>query len=205
MNAAAYEQRTLPRPLPVGQAGRHTPGWWGMLALIGTEASIFAYLIFSYFYLQSQTSQPWPPSGPPSLHLAVPSTVLLLASIATMWWAESRLRLGRMAMVYTGLVLTLLLGVAYVVLQCVDWHLQPFLPSSNAHASLYYAITALHVLHAATAVVMLAAMIWWCALGHIDAQHHTAVTIAALYWYFVVAVWIAVFITLYLMPWIDPH
>jgi hypothetical protein len=29
--------------------------------------------------------------------------------------------------------------------------------------------------------------------------------VVALYWYFVVAAWIAVFITLYLLPWITPH
>jgi len=205
MNTIAREARSLPRPLPVGQAGRRTPGWWGMLCLIGTEAAIFAYLIFSYFYLQSQTSQPWPPTGLPPLRFSAPSTAMLLISVVAVWWADSRLRLGRIAMTYAWLAVTALIGIAYVVLQCFDWHAEPFLANSGAHASLFYAITAFHVLHAATGVLMLAAVILWTALGHVTAERHNAVTIVALYWYFVVATWIAVFITLYLLPWITPH
>jgi heme/copper-type cytochrome/quinol oxidase subunit 3 len=205
MNTIAREARTLPRPLPVGQAGRRTPGWWGMLCLIGTEAAIFAYLIFSYFYLQSQTSQPWPPTGLPPLKFSAPGTAILLLSVATAWWADSRLRLGRIVMACVGLAITALIGVVYVILQCLDWRAEPFLANSGAHASLYYAITAFHVLHAATGVLMLAAVILWTLLGHITAERHNAVTNVAMYWYFVVATWVAVFITLYLLPWITPH
>ena len=200
-----YEETTEPRPLPVGTAGWRTPGWWGVLALIGTEAAIFAYLIFSYFYLQSQTLQPWPPSGLPPLRYAAPSTAALLISAGTMWWAERGIRLARPPRLMIGLLITLLLGVCYVILQCFDWHDEPFLPRSGAYGSLFFAITAFHVLHAAAGVLILAALIWWSALRHITAERYTAITVTALYWYFVVIAWIAVFITLYLLPWITPH
>lgn len=36
--------------LPVGSAGRKSSGWFGMMTLIATEASLFAYLLFSYYY-----------------------------------------------------------------------------------------------------------------------------------------------------------
>lgn len=201
----AYEETTEPRPLPVGKAGWRTPGWWGVLALIGTEAAVFSYLIFSYFYLQSQMLQPWPPSGLPPLRYAAPSTAALLISIGTMWWAERGARLGSGGRLFTGLLITLLLGVCYVILQCFDWHDEPFLPRSGAYGSLFFAITAFHMLHAAAGVLILAAMIWWSALRHITAERYTPITVTALYWYFVVAAWIAVFITLYLLPWITPH
>jgi len=201
----AYDERTLPRPLPIGPAGYRTPGWWGVLALIGTEAAVFAYLIFSYFYLQSQTSQPWPPSGLPPLRWSAPSTAILLVSAATMWWAERGMRLGALIRLYSGLILTLLLGVAYIVLQCFDWRGEPFLANSGAYGSLFYAITAFHVLHTAAGALILAAITGWCALGYITPRRHSAVTVVALYLYFVVAAWIAVFITLYLLPWITPH
>ncbi|WIG55396.1 MAG: hypothetical protein OJF61_001182 [Rhodanobacteraceae bacterium] len=201
----AYDERTLPRPLPIGPAGRRTPGWWGVLALIGTEAAVFAYLIFSYFYLQSQTSEPWPPSGLPPLRWSAPGTALLLVSAATTWWADRGMRLGRPARLYSGFVATLLLGIGYVALQCFDWRNEPFLANSGAYASMFYAITAFHVLHAAVGVLIVAAIIGWCAMGYITPRRNSAVTVVALYWYFVVAAWIAVFITLYLLPWITPH
>lgn len=201
----AVEERTMPRPLPIGPAGYRTPGWWGVMALIGTEAAVFAYLLFSYFYLQSQTPHPWPPTGLPPLRWSVPSTVILLVSAGTVWFAERGIRLARPPRLFIGLGITLLLGVAYVVLQCFDWMGEPFLANSSAYGSLFYAITAFHVLHAAVGVLILAAMVLWSALGRFTAQRYTAITVAALYWYFVVIAWIAVFITLYLLPWITPH
>ena len=41
--------------LPVGSQGRLSSGWWGMWTLIATEAALFAYLLFSYFYVGAQS------------------------------------------------------------------------------------------------------------------------------------------------------
>lgn len=205
MSTNMYEERTLPRPLPVGKAGFRTSGWWGMLALIGTEAALFGYLLFSYFYLQSMSTQPWPPSGLPPLRYAIPTTVALLISAGTMWWSRRSIMLGKPPQLMIGMVVTLLLGVLYVILQFLDWKIEPFLPSSDAYGSLFYIITAAHVLHAIVGVLILVAMTVWSALGHISAQRYVAITVAAMYWYFLVLVWIAIFITLYLLPYISPH
>ena len=64
--------------LPVGSKGRLSSGWWGMITVIGTEASLFAYLLFSYAYVGAQTVTAWPPKGPPPLDLAVIGTILLI-------------------------------------------------------------------------------------------------------------------------------
>lgn len=204
MNANVYDERTLPRPLPVGKAGYRTGGWWGMLALIASEAALFAYLIFAYYYLQSQHAQAWPPTGLPPLRYSIPTTVCLLVSVATMWWAERSMRLGRRPMLFVALVVTLLLGVAYVVLQFLDWRIEPFVVNADAYSSLFYSLTALHVLHAIVGEFILIAMILWSALGHITPQRSSPVSIAAMYWYFIVLVWIAIFITLYMLPYIGP-
>ena len=204
MNANIYDERTLPRPLPVGKAGFRAGGWWGMLALIGTEAAVFAYLLFSYYYLQSQHAQTWPPTGLPPLRYSIPTTVALLVSVATMWWAEHSIRVGRWVMSVAALAITLLLGVAYVVLQFLDWQIEPFLVNSDAYSSLFYGITAFHVLHAIVGGLILIAMIIWSVLGHITSQRYIAINIAAMYWYFIVLVWIAIFITLYMLPYIGP-
>ena len=72
--------------LPVGGADRVSTAWWGMACLIATEAILFVYLIFSYAYLGSQQPGPWPPSGPPSLKLAIPNTIILIASSFVLGW-----------------------------------------------------------------------------------------------------------------------
>ena len=204
MNANVYDERNLPRPLPVGLVGYRTGGWWGMLAFIGTEAAIFAYLLFAYFYLQSQHAQAWPPSGLPPLRYSIPITVCLLVSVGTMWVAEYSVRIGRRPMLLVALVITALLGVAYVVLEFLDWQIEPFLVSAGAYSSLFYALTALHVLHAIIGIFILIAMTMWSLIGYITPRRHSPVRIAAMYWYFLVLVWIAIFITLYMLPYIGP-
>ena len=68
------------RPLPVGSVGRSAGGWWGMWTLIGTEAALFGYLIFSYLYLFSQGGGQWPPDGLPKMGPALFNTGVLLTS-----------------------------------------------------------------------------------------------------------------------------
>ena len=48
------ESLVTDRPLPVQPSGTRASGWSGLLFVIGTEAALFAYLLFSYFFLASQ-------------------------------------------------------------------------------------------------------------------------------------------------------
>ena len=54
-------------PLPVGSCGERAGGWWGVITLVVTEAGLFGYLLFAYFYLQSQSAASWPPEGMPKI------------------------------------------------------------------------------------------------------------------------------------------
>src|SRR5688500_6263836 len=106
-DAGQFSQR---QPLPVGSAGKLSTGWWGILALIVTEASLFGYLLFAYFYLASQTEQPWPPEGLPALLIPSVNTAILLASSACVWAGERYIRLGQMQRSIAGLVAAIALG-----------------------------------------------------------------------------------------------
>ena len=77
-DATARNFSQLERPLPVRGTHWASTAWWGMAFLILTEGSLFAYLLFSYFYLASQSTGSWPTSGPPELIKASIGTVLLL-------------------------------------------------------------------------------------------------------------------------------
>lgn len=81
-------------PLPVGSCGERASGWWGVLTLVATEAGLFGYLLFCYFYLQSQSAARWPPEGMPKLGLAAVNTIVLLSSSVFVWLAERAVRAG---------------------------------------------------------------------------------------------------------------
>jgi heme/copper-type cytochrome/quinol oxidase subunit 3 len=171
-----------------------------MMLLILTEASLFGYLLFSYFYLTSMARGPWPPAGLPELRLALPNTGILLLSSGTMWWAESGIRLGRAGRLLGGLVLTLALGAVFLGIQVVEYRHQTFGPSTDAYGSLFFTITGFHGAHVAVGLLMIAVVALRAGLGHFSASRHLAVTNVAWYWHFVDAVWLAVFTSLYLSP-----
>ena len=56
--------------------------------LIVTEASLFLYLLFSYYYLAFWSRSGFVPSPLPKFDLALPDTAILLLSSVTVWWGE---------------------------------------------------------------------------------------------------------------------
>ena len=80
------------KPIPVGSIGRHASGYWGMLLLILTEAPLFAYLMFSYFYFAVRAHETWPPTGLPHFRISAPNTLILMFSSICVWWGERGLR-----------------------------------------------------------------------------------------------------------------
>ena len=187
-------------PLPVGSKGRLSSGWWGMIAIIGTEASLFGYLLFSYFYVGAQTVSQWPPKGPPPLKLAIAGSILLILGSVTMWWGEKGVRAGKNGQLLFGLGASILLAVGFVVLEGVEWSRKTFTLTSDAYGSLYFTITGFHLLHVIVGALMLTMLFVWGLLGYFGARRHSTVSIAVLYWHFVTIVWIAVFLTFYIAP-----
>jgi heme/copper-type cytochrome/quinol oxidase subunit 3 len=185
--------------VPLGLRDTRAPGWWGMVLVVLTEGSFFVYLLFSYFYLASQAAT-WPPPGPPKLELALPATVLLLASSGTMWWGERAIRRDQRGRMRLGLLLTLLLGAAFLAIQVVEYGRKPFGPGTDAYGSLFFTITGFHGAHVAVGLLMNLYLQARAAIGQFGRGRHQAVTNVALYWHFVDAVWVAVFTSLYLAP-----
>ena len=195
------ENLTLNRELPVGSAGDHALGRPGMWMLIATEAALFAYLIFSYVYLAGQTRGAWVPELP-RLRLAVPNTVLLIASSFVLYWGERSIRQGGRGKLLASLGLTFLMGSTFAVVQVLEWSNKHFKPADSAYASTYFVTTGFHLAHVAGGLLIIAALFLWTLLGKFDARRHAAVSIGALYWHFVDAVWIVVFTTFYLSPYL---
>ena len=189
------------RALPVGSSGRLAAGYWGVWTAIGTEGALFAYLLFSYFYLAAQSTSPWPPNGMPALGLTSINTLVLLASSGFVIVAERSIRTGRVRSTLICLMVALLLGCAFASIQAVEWSHQKFNLTSHAYGSLYFTITGFHMAHVLVGLVVLATLLAWTALGKFDKTRYAPLSIGGLYWHFVDVVWIAVFCTLYLSPY----
>ncbi|WP_241301461.1 cytochrome c oxidase subunit 3, partial [Burkholderia cenocepacia] len=187
-------------PLPVGSQGERAGGWWGVLTLIVTEAGLFGYLLFCYFYLQSQSSAPWPPEGMPKIGLAAANTVLLLSSSVFVWLAERALRGGNRPRAVAMLVVALVLGTAFALVQLHEWRGRPYGPTAHLYGSLYFTITGFHLAHVVAGLAILALLAGWTAAGFFGRERRVALTVGGLYWHFVDFVWLFIFTALYVSP-----
>ncbi|WP_340123383.1 cytochrome c oxidase subunit 3 [Methylobacter svalbardensis] len=192
----------IAKALPVGSDGKRAGGWWGVLALIVTEGSLFGYLLFTYFYLASQSEQHWPPEGLPMLVMPGVNTVILLASSAFVWACERCIQRSLLRWSLVSMALAVTLGIGFVVIQLNEWSKLTYDMTSNLYGSLYFTITGFHMLHVIVGLVILMVLLLWIALGYFDHRRYAAVTIGGLYWHFVDVVWLFVFTTLYLSPYL---
>jgi len=194
------EARLSEYPLPVNGGGQLSTGWWGMLCLLATEGILFGYLLFSYGYLGSQAGGEWPPGGPPSLRLALPNTILLIASSVVLEVGSWRHRAGRLKSMLPVLLLTALMGAAFVLVQISEWSNKTFTFSSNAYGGAYFLLTGFHLAHVVAGLVALLALAVWAWQRRLPPGGRLPLALGRIYWHFVDAVWLAVFTTIYVVP-----
>jgi len=191
-----------PGRLPVAAKGTNSTGWWGVLCLIATEGSLFAYLLFSYFYIAVQRGAAWSPEPHPDMTLSAPNTVILLSSSVVAWWGEQGAKRGKRAQLLLGLGGAILLGVVFLVVQLFEWKQKSFSLSSGSYGSLFFTITGFHMMHVIVGVLLMTVVFVWSAMGFYSARRHEPVSNAITYWHFVDVVWLAVFSTFYLSPYL---
>ena len=170
----------------------------GMLIFVFTEVMLFSGFI-SAFTIMRGSAVLWPPPGQPLLPAAETAfnTALLLASGVVLWvsrrrWATQLDKLRR------GLLVAILLGGAFVVLQGREWVqllARGLTLRSSALGSFFYLIVGAHALHA---VVALGILIYaWVRLGRNLVPKNTLVA-AEIFWYFVVGIWPILYWRVYL-------
>jgi len=188
--------------LPVNGEGRRSVGAWGMACVIATEAAFFAYLLTSYFYLASNSSNPWPTGGPPALRLVMLNTAILIGSSVVLEWARRNGAAGRWDRLRIGIAVTILMGAIFLILQGVEYHSKTFTPTTDAYGSLFFTITGFHGAHVFVGLLMLLTILFRGsrAAARGEGGGWLAVSNVTWYWHFVDAVWIAVFTSLYITP-----
>jgi heme/copper-type cytochrome/quinol oxidase subunit 3 len=185
-------------PAPARRAG-YPVGYWGMVCLIATEATIFTGLIATYFFLRA-SSNAWPQGGikEPDLTTISIFSLILVGSSVPMFWAEHAIKYGRVRQLRIGLLLAFLMGAAFLAHEGYEWAHLEFPWTQNAYSSIFYTITGLHGAHVLIGLLINAQVQTKAGMGKLSASRHVSVTVFGLYWHFVDGVWIFVFASLYL-------
>ena len=202
--SAVAEARRLTGPTATAAPRSASNGWWGMVFLIATEATLFAVLLASYFYLRFKLPGAWPPDGiaDPKLVRALAMTLILIASGVCAYVAETGIRRGDQRALVLGLTAVFVLGLVFLGLQAWETHVTAgeFTPRTDAYGSFFFTITGMHSAHLAVGLLLVAWVGVRALFGAYTPQRHLGVQMATVYWYFVVVVQIAIFTALYLSP-----
>ena len=183
--------------LPENAFSHHAPIWWGNLLMIIIEGAAFAILIASYFYIRRNFDN-WPPPRTllPDLGVSSINLLLLVISVAPFWYAARLAHLYEKASVVgLWLMVGVLFGLAAIVLRGFEFHALHTRYDSNAYGSITWTILGVHLAHllAGTIETFLIGLVMF--VGPVEKKHYTDATVMAVYWYFIVISWVALYMT----------
>lgn len=179
-----------PRVLVVGSAFASAAVFMVFIGLIGIYLTARADVIGS--------GTAWLPKGS-TIPLQQPNTmfITLLMSAVTLQWAVSAIAKSDRVNAYLALGLTLMLGLATIVMTTYLWHLMKLDVASGIQGVLIYTITGAHLVMLVLAMVFVALMALRALGGQFTALQHDGLTAAAVFWYAMVAVYALIWISIY--------
>jgi cytochrome c oxidase subunit 3/cytochrome o ubiquinol oxidase subunit 3 len=173
----------------------------GMVCLIVAEAAIFMIFFVSYiFYLGKSLTGPYPAQV---LELPIFSTICLLSSSFTVHFAVSSLRMGKFRNCTIGLAATVLLGSLFLLETAREWyhliHDEGLTIRTNLFGTTFYSLVGLHATHVLGGLIMLSIALGISLGGRMKQAHSERLEVLSLYWHFVDAIWVAVFLVVYVI------
>ena len=199
---AVHAEAHAAHPPAAHQSSRIDAPTLGMLLFIGSEIMLFGSFFTIYFFVRVVRPDvpEWPPEG---FHLPVfvagVNTAILLTSSFTMHWALQAIKRGSRAGLQTGLVLTFLLGLTFLLTQVREYSRVGFAPDDGSFGSTFYGLTGLHGAHVFVGLTLLAFANIRALRGHFTEKEHRGVEVPGIYWHFVDVMWIVVYATVYIL------
>jgi cytochrome c oxidase subunit 3/cytochrome o ubiquinol oxidase subunit 3 len=173
----------------------------GMICLIVAEAAIFIIFVLAYiFYLGKSLSGPTPAEV---LKLPILGTICLLSSSLTVHFAVTALERNAARLSSLWLALTVLLGSIFLADTAVEWHELIYEHGltirTNLFGTTFYSLVGLHASHVVVGLAMLSLVLLFGVAGKLNSSHAHRLDVLSYYWHFVDAVWVVVFLVVYVL------
>jgi cytochrome c oxidase subunit III len=187
-----------------GQPGAWTLPYRGKVAmacLIVAESAIFTIFVVAYlYYLGKSVTGPTPQQA---LETPIFYTICLLCSSFTIHRAATVLEGGRRDQFLFWWLSTIVLGSLFLYGTGQEWHRLVYerglTISTNLFGTTYYSLVGLHATHLAAGLAMLVIVLRFAATGRVAQEHSARIQVLSMYWHFVDAVWVVVFIVVYVI------
>jgi cytochrome c oxidase subunit 3 len=178
--------------------------WVGLASVTMMFTSLSSAYIVRSISANDWVSLPMPP-------LLIASTILILASSVTLETARRKLKKSTASVVEAAqvyrqwLFMTVVLGAGFLLSQVFAWRklaAQGIYMSSNPHSSFFYLLTGAHAVHLAGGLLGIS-FLWLRSRRILNeaAQVHkrqASVDAVTIYWHFMDALWIYLFLLLFL-------
>ncbi len=173
----------------------------GIGMLIVAETALFVIFVVAYlFYAGKSASGPTPGQV---LDLPVLGTICLLASSGTITMAVRALARGAVRVFAGWWLATIVLAVVFLGGTGLEWYRlivhDGLTIRTNLFGTTFYSLVGLHGAHVVVGLVMLVGVLLFTARGHVRAPQAARTEVVALYWHFVDAVWVVVFLVVYVL------
>nr|APX39673.1 cytochrome c oxidase subunit 3 [Chaetocnema depressa] len=177
---------------------------WGMILFITSEVLFFVSFFWAFFHSSLSPSieigMQWPPKGILSFNpIEIPllNTLILLTSGLTVTWAHHSLMENNFKQTLQGLLMTVMLGVYFSILQGFEYMEASFTISDSIYGSTFFMATGFHGLHVLIGTTFLLICLIRHYNNHFSSIHHFGFEAAAWYWHFVDVVWLFLYISIY--------
>jgi cytochrome c oxidase subunit III len=166
--------------------------WIGMASIV----MLFAGLTSAYVVRQADGN--W-------THFELPfaffiSTGFIILSSVSLHWSLNSVKKNELTKLKNGLMLTLVLGLAFVFTQFLAWSdlvTQGIYLVGNPSGSFLYVITGLHVAHLAGGIFYLIYVTYRSLQAKLSSKNYLIVELCAVYWHFLDGLWLYLLAFLY--------
>ena len=186
--------------LPTFAFGHRPVTWWCTWSLILMEGGMFVVLFAVYFFLRTPVPD-WPPGvNYPRLLWGTVNLVIILVSCVPNYLQKKAAESLDLRGVRVWLAVLILFALTAIAVRFVEFGYLNCRWDQNAYGSVVWVSMGAHLLHLVTdlldSIVLLALML----VGPIEGKRFADVSENAIYWYFVVALWVPLYVVIYWVP-----
>jgi heme/copper-type cytochrome/quinol oxidase subunit 3 len=173
-------------------------GLIALLIVLAIESVFFITVLVAYVALRDQVN--WDvPHTLTRLTIPLINSSILLVSALVAWWSNNAIRRDAQKALRNGLLLTVILGLVFVVGQMYEFNHAGLSIDDQAFGGVFFTLLGFHAVHVLAGVVFLTLILMRAILGDFSAERHEPVEFSVWFWYYVTAVWGVLFAALYLV------
>jgi len=190
-----------PRDLgSASSAERASPLVVGVVAWLASELMFFGGLFAAWFVLRANNEPNWPPAGEELdvWRMAV-FTAVLIASSFTIHRAVICAEQGNKVASIRWLSLTVVMGLAFLVNEALEWASLDFSFSSSAFSTIFYLLTGFHGAHVLAGLILMTVVAWVVFSPGSKSPPGEGLKVTSYYWHFVDVVWSVLFLVVYVI------